>query len=79
MMPGAIQLPPTGQPIVLMPDAPTVGGYPVPAVIARSDRHISGQLRPGDEIAFEWIDEDEARRLARERAAWLAATAATLD
>jgi biotin-dependent carboxylase-like uncharacterized protein len=68
MLPGAVQLPPNGQPIVLMPDAPTVGGYPVPAVIVTADRHATGQLRPGDELFFEWIDEDEARRRSRELA-----------
>lgn len=78
MLPGAVQLPPNGLPIVLMPDAPTVGGYPVPAVIAESDRHLTGQLRPGDSIAFEWIDEREARRRSRDRALRLAAVAAEL-
>jgi biotin-dependent carboxylase-like uncharacterized protein len=77
MLPGAVQLPPSGQPIVLMPDAPTVGGYPVPAVIVGSDRHITGQLRPGDEIIFEWVDEAEARRRTREQTERL--TAAVLD
>jgi antagonist of KipI len=67
MLPGAIQVPPNGEPIVLMPDAPTVGGYPVPAVVIEADRHITGQLRPGDEVRFEWVDPDEARRLAHER------------
>ena len=76
MLPGAVQLPPSGQPIVLMPDAPTVGGYPVPAMIAAADRHITGQLRPGDELAFEWIDEDEARHRSRELAQRLGAGAA---
>jgi antagonist of KipI len=71
MLPGAVQLPPNGQPILLMPDAPTVGGYPVPAVIAAAERHVTGQLRPGDELVFEWIDEDEARRRSRELAARL--------
>jgi len=78
MLPGAVQVAPNGLPIVLMPDAPTVGGYPVPAVIAEADRHITGQLRPGDEITFEWIDEVEARRRSRARAAQMAAVTATL-
>ena len=78
MLPGAVQLPPGGLPIVLMPDAPTVGGYPVPAVIAESDRHIAGQLRPGDSIAFAWIDHEEARRRSRARAARLRAAVAEL-
>jgi len=78
MLPGAIQVPPNGEPIVLMPDAPTVGGYPVPAVVIEADRHITGQLRPGDEVRFEWVDLDEARRLARERFAELRQAAVAL-
>lgn len=69
MLPGAVQLPPNGQPIVLMPDAPTVGGYPVAAVLASVDRPISGQLRPGDEVTFEWVSLSEARALAAHRSA----------
>jgi antagonist of KipI len=79
MLPGAVQLPPNGLPIMLMPDAPTVGGYPVPAVIADADRHVTGRLRPGDELVFEWIELDEARRRSRERAEALAAVAAELE
>jgi allophanate hydrolase subunit 2 len=78
MLPGAVQLPPGGLPIVLMPDAPTIGGYPVPAVVAESDRPITGQLRPGDSIGFTWIDHEEARRRSRERAAGLRAVMAEL-
>ena len=56
MLPGAVQLPSGGQPIVLMPDAPTVGGYPVVAVVVGVDRPRLGQLRPGDEVRFRWVD-----------------------
>jgi biotin-dependent carboxylase-like uncharacterized protein len=71
MLPGAIQLPPNGQPIVLMADAPTVGGYPVPGVVAEADRYVCGQLRPGDEVRFEWIDAASARQRAATRSALL--------
>lgn len=67
MLPGAIQVPPNGQPILLMPDAPTVGGYPVPAVIAAVDRCVAAQLRPGDEVRFEWAQAGEMRALAAQR------------
>lgn len=62
MLPGAIQVPAGGRPIVLMPDAPTVGGYPVPAVVIEAERDRTGQLRPGDELRFSFIDLAEARR-----------------
>jgi 5-oxoprolinase (ATP-hydrolysing) subunit C len=58
---GAVQLPPNGEPIILLVDAPTVGGYPVPAVVATVDRAVIGQLGPGDRLRFALVSEDEAR------------------
>lgn len=51
-LPGAVQVPPDGQPIVLGPDAPVTGGYPVIAVLAAADLDSLAQLRPGAEIRF---------------------------
>ncbi len=48
--PGAIQVPPDGRPIILGPDAPVTGGYPVIAVVADADLDAVGQLGPGDEV-----------------------------
>jgi allophanate hydrolase subunit 2 len=62
MLPGVIQVPAGGQPIVLMPDAPTVGGYPVSAVVIEAERGRTGQLRPGDELHFSFVNMAEARR-----------------
>jgi biotin-dependent carboxylase-like uncharacterized protein len=74
---GAIQVPPGGQPICLLADHQTVGGYPVVAVVASVDQWALGQLGPGDEISFELIEVDEAQRMARlETARWQAALAA---
>ncbi|MEM9739778.1 MAG: biotin-dependent carboxyltransferase family protein [Pseudomonadota bacterium] len=50
VFPGTIQCPPSGIPIVLLCDAQTTGGYPRIAQIARCDRHLLGQIRPGDSI-----------------------------
>ena len=50
---GAIQVPPNGQPILLLNDHPTTGGYPVIAVVAEDDLCRAGQLRPGDTVRFE--------------------------
>jgi antagonist of KipI len=49
--PGVVQLPPGGQPIVLMPDGPTVGGYPRIAVVC-ADLGRLAQHRPGERITF---------------------------
>jgi biotin-dependent carboxylase-like uncharacterized protein len=49
-LPGALQVPPHGRPIVLGPDAPVTGGYPVIAVL--DDLDALAQLRPGDEVRF---------------------------
>ena len=72
MLPGAIQVPPDGRPIVLLVDAPTVGGYPVPAVVIAADLPALGQLRPGDALRFERIDPDMARQRSAQAAEDLA-------
>lgn len=50
MLPGALQVPPDGRPILFGPDAPVTGGYPVIAVVGNLDR--AAQLRPGDVLRF---------------------------
>jgi antagonist of KipI len=50
---GAIQVPPTGKPIVLMNDHATTGGYALAGAIITADLPLAGQLAPGDWIAFE--------------------------
>jgi biotin-dependent carboxylase-like uncharacterized protein len=49
---GAIQVPPSGQPIMLLADHPTTGGYPVIAVVHSADLALAGQLRPGQRLRF---------------------------
>jgi KipI family sensor histidine kinase inhibitor len=49
---GSLQVPPDGRPILLLADHPTVGGYPVLAVLASADIGLAAQLRPGDQIRF---------------------------
>ena len=49
---GSIEVPPDGQPILLLADHPTVGGYPVIAVVPTVDLAVAAQLRPGDKISF---------------------------
>lgn len=47
---GAVEIPPSGGPIVLMRGRPLTAGYPIPAVVARGAHHHLGQIRPGDTI-----------------------------
>lgn len=49
---GAVQVPPSGQPMIFGPDHPTTGGYPVIACVAEADQDRLAQLRPGDRIVF---------------------------
>jgi KipI family sensor histidine kinase inhibitor len=64
MVHGALQVPPEGAPIVLLPDHATHGGYPVVAVVAAADLGRLGQLAPGDRVAFTPIDLQDALQLA---------------
>jgi KipI family sensor histidine kinase inhibitor len=67
---GAVQVPPGGDPVVLMPDHATLGGYPVLAVVASADHGVLGQCAPGTRVRLVPIDHDEAAaaRRARRRA-----------
>jgi antagonist of KipI len=58
--PGAIQIPDGGAPIVLMPDGPTVGGYPKLAVVITADLGVMAQLTPGTRPRFERVTLDQA-------------------
>lgn len=64
---GAIQVTPSGAPIVLGPDGPTIGGYPKVGVVISADLDVLGQLRPGAEIAFERVTLEVAQDLWSER------------
>ncbi|WP_148614762.1 biotin-dependent carboxyltransferase family protein [Nocardioides rubriscoriae] len=52
MVLGAVQVPPDGQPVVLLADHPATGGYPVVAVVPADDLARVAQLRPGDPVRF---------------------------
>ena len=62
---GALQVPPSGQPILLMADRPTTGGYPQIAVVISADLSRAGQLVPGDEVRFTFCSLAEARAVLR--------------
>lgn len=52
MVLGAVQVPPSGTPVVFLADHPPTGGYPVVAVVDEDDLWQCAQLRPGDPVAF---------------------------
>ncbi|WP_205783869.1 5-oxoprolinase/urea amidolyase family protein [Microbacterium sp. 10M-3C3] len=52
MVPGAIQVPPSGRPTILLADGPVTGGYPVIAVVADSSLDALAHARPGARIRF---------------------------
>ncbi len=67
---GTIQVPAGGQPIILMADRQTTGGYPKMAYVATVDLPLLAQRAPGDALKFEAITLERAQELdaARERA-----------
>ena len=56
VFPGTVQCPESGRPFLLSVDAQTTGGYPRIAQVARVDRHLIGQLRPGNHVRLLWRD-----------------------
>ena len=51
---GAVQVPPNGQPVILGPDHPVTGGYPVIGVVVDADTDKLAQLRPGQRLRLHW-------------------------
>jgi antagonist of KipI len=64
---GAIQLPPDGQPIVLMADSPTVGGYKVGGTVISADLPILAQCMPGRQITLRRVTIEDAQAALIER------------
>ena len=62
MVPGCIQVPPNGQPIVVLGDGPTTGGYPKIATVVSADLGRLGQLVAGDPVRFRLVTIEEAQR-----------------
>jgi allophanate hydrolase subunit 2 len=52
LVPGALQVPPDGAPVLFLADHPVTGGYPVLAVVVTADLPAAAQLRPGDSVRF---------------------------
>lgn len=73
VLPGTLQIPPDGQPIILGWDGPVTGGYPVVASVISADMARVAQLRPGDQVSFTTVSVDAAR------AAWIAPTIGVIE
>lgn len=67
LIPGVVQVPPGGQPIVLMADAQTTGGYPRIACVIEADLWHLAQLRLGDPLHFVHCTLEEALQAKREQ------------
>lgn len=67
VLPGVVQVPPSGQPIVLLADAQTTGGYPKIGVVIRADLWKLGQLRLGARLRFLPCTPAEALTALREQ------------
>ncbi|MGF9826746.1 KipI antagonist, partial [Brevibacillus agri] len=64
---GTIQVPPNGQPIILLADRQTVGGYPKIGHVATVDLPILAQLRPGDRVQFQEVSLRKAQQALYEQ------------
>jgi antagonist of KipI len=65
--PGTLQVPPNGQPILLLSDCQTIGGYPKIAHVITVDWPTAAQLWPGANVHFQEVALGEAQALLRER------------
>jgi allophanate hydrolase len=73
LLPGAVQVPAEGQPIVILADGPTTGGYPKIAWVISADLDRLAQVVPGTALRFEAISVGAAHE------AWAAYAADLLD
>jgi allophanate hydrolase subunit 2 len=60
LLPGAVQVPKSGKPILIMRDAQTTGGYPKIAAVINADLSMLGQAKPNDTIRFFKVTLEEA-------------------
>ncbi|QCG89629.1 biotin-dependent carboxyltransferase family protein [Azospirillum sp. TSH100] len=74
---GSVQVPGNGQPILLLNDHQTAGGYAKIATVISADLPRAGRLRPGDSLSFQAVTVEEAEALRRRReqsiAGWIRA------
>jgi KipI family sensor histidine kinase inhibitor len=70
---GGLQVPPSGEPILLMADRQTTGGYPQLAVVITADLPLAGQLGPGDWVEFDMCSLSDAIAALRDQEGQLSA------
>ena len=71
VVPGVIQVPGNGQPIILLADCQTVGGYPKIATVISADLPRLAQVRPGQALRFAAVDAAQAAQArAAQEAQW---------
>ena len=76
---GAIQVPGSGQPILLLADHQTTGGYPKIATVVSADLPVLGRRRPGDRLRFVAVTVEAAEALCRDAERQLAELITALD
>ena len=76
--PGSVQVPGSGQPIVLLADRQTTGGYAKIATVISADLPVLARRRPGDQVRFEAVDLTAAIAIRKDQQRWLAAAMADL-
>ena len=72
IVPGSVQVPGAGRPIVMMADHQTTGGYPKIATVISCDLRLVAQRRPGDVLRFRAVSVEQAEAAFRERAELIA-------
>lgn len=63
LLPGTLQVPPDGQPILILADGHCTGGYPRVLQVIRADLWLLGQIAPGSEVSFRRCFEDDAPKI----------------
>lgn len=77
VLPGCIQVPASGLPLIIMPDGPTTGGYPKIATVISADLGLLSRQPPGAPVLFTWVSLEQALVARREQALWLERLAAS--
>lgn len=68
---GAVQVPPNGQPVIMLSDRQTTGGYAKIATVVSADIRLLAQAQPGRAFTFTTVSRRDAEKIARREAAYL--------